>query len=240
MEHVKILFPSLHKGIKKDKNAPDESPYNYVSVLNGHAIVCTPQTVVCFNMWEYFMSYQVIPDDHKPEFSKLMAWMEGKHFTSEFWDFLTKWNHVSVVDENRLRVVNEKLDKELVYHHIAADLSSQKKLLKDNWENGKSQIANIAISNYHLKLIYDAIGTFIQKSALIFEFYTISSTVRFAVDEMNFIFGVLLSSGSVAIKPDNFKFMKEFIYPAPPPPPAVEEDYNDPDYEQEQQDDKEE
>ena len=214
MEKVLITFPSIHNGIIKSKDNPSD-PNNFVSVVNGYALVSTPYSVISVDLMDYFINYITIDEIQKPAFLKLIEWMEGKHFTSEFWGYLTSWNDVFVIDDTSICVSGDKFEKILHYtEEEEIDVKSLLNLIVLNSKSGKYQLGSIGISNVTLKIIDKTIGKLIQKNSLIFEFISLNSTIRFTVDNMPCIFGIILSSNAVTSKQFLFDGFKQFCLKA--------------------------
>jgi hypothetical protein len=211
---VRIMFPALQKGIIKSKEDTQE-PYNYVSVIKGHALVVTAYSVIFLDLQEYFINYIALEGEDKEAFLELLNWMEDKHFTSDFWTYLTHWNVVHVIDENRINISGDRFEKELVYtHDDTINLRNAMNMIVNNSKASKTQLPAIAISNDVLKIVDKTIGKLINKNALIFEFISLNSTIRFSVDSMPCVFGILLSSNSVTSKPYLFDGFKDFALKA--------------------------
>ena len=211
MEKVQLAFPNIHKGIKKSKDHPETAPYNYVTIFQQHAIIVTPYSVICLNIEDYFLNYHTIHEEQKVGFRQLMIWLEGKHFTTEFWDYLTTKNEIIVIDDNRINVSGDCFQKELVYEHKEVVFNNALQMIKQNFSDGKVQISSTAISNNILKTIDTTVGKLVGPNALIFEFNSLtSSTIRFTVQDMSFIFGIFLSSNDCLSKPFNFEHFNNF------------------------------
>ena len=211
MNKVQLVFPNIHKGVKKSKDHPETAPYNYISIVHQHAIVVTPFSVICLNLEDYFLNYHTIHEEQKVGFRQLMNWLEGKHLTTEFWEYLTSKNEVYVIDENRINVSGDSFQKELVYEHKDVVIENALQMIKQNFSDGKVQIASVAIANSILKLIDTTVGKFVGSNALIFEFNSLTaSTIRFTVQDMSFIFGIFLSSNDCLSKPYNFEHFNNF------------------------------
>lgn len=210
MAQVLIMFPALHNGIIKTKEATTE-PYNYVSVINGHAVVVTPYSNIFLDLKDYFINYITIAEEHRQGFDELLEWMEGKYFTSEFWSYLTGWNTIEVIDENSISITGDKFIKELHYsHNPEINIKNVLNMVVNNFKSGKYQLGSIGISNYTLKIIEKTIGKIIQKNPLIFEFISLNSTIRFTVDSMPCIFGIVLSNNALTTKQFIFDGFKNF------------------------------
>lgn len=210
MNKVLIMFPAIHKGITPSKENTTE-PYNYVSIVSGHAVVVTPYSVIFLDLNDYFINYIGIDEEQRVAFTELMDWMESKHFTSEFWSYLTHWNTVHVIDENRINISGDKFEKELLYtHDNNIDIKNVLNMIVNNSKSGKYQLAAIGISNMTMKIIDKTVGRLIQKNPLIFEFISMNSTIRFTVDSMPCVFGILLSSNSLTSKQFLFDGFKSF------------------------------
>lgn len=212
MNKVNIMFPSLEKGIKKMKDAPERSPYNYVSVKNGHAIVVNQQTIICLNMEDYFLNYHVIEEEEKVGFRELMNWMEGKHFTSEFWGYLTSRNAVAVIDEERISVTGQMFEKELIYHENDVNLEGVINLLKKSFADNKNQVSITAIKNSQLKIIDSCVGKLISQNSLIFELNAEpTSMIKFTIEDMSCVFGITTNPNECTKRPFNFENFKTFV-----------------------------
>lgn len=211
MKKVNLSFPALQKGIKSSKDNPENAPYNYVSIYSGHAIVVTPYVVICVNLEDYFLNYHTIHEEEREGFRELMNWMEGKFFTVEFWNYLTSKNEIYVIDDNMINVAGDNFEKQLIYSHKEISLQNVLSILKLNWDNGMNQISSIAINNNNLKTIDTTLGKLIATKALIFQFQSSgASTIRFTVEDMNCLFGIILSSNDCLSKPFNFEQLKQF------------------------------
>lgn len=210
MEKVLIMFPAIHKGIIKSKENSTE-PYNYVSVVNGHAIVCTRASIICVDLNDYFLNYITIEEGQKKAFTQLLEWMEGRHFTYEFWNYLTAWNEIWVINSDTIVISGDKFEKALHYtHEDSVEINNILSMIVANSKSGKYQLGSIGISNVTLKIIDKTIGRLIQKNSLIFEFISLNSTIRFTVDNMPCIFGIFLSSNSLTVKQMLFDGFKQF------------------------------
>jgi hypothetical protein len=208
------MFPSLHNGIIKTKDKSTE-PYNYVSIVSGHAIVITPYSTIFVDLKDYFINYITIIDEHRQGFDELMEWMEGKCFTSEFWSYLTGWNVIKVIDEFSISITGDKFVKELHYSHDDdINVKNVLNMTVNNFKSGKYQLASIGLSNFTLKIIDKTIGKIIQKNPLIFEFISLNSTIRFTVDSMPCIFGIILSNNALTTKQYIFDGFKNFALKA--------------------------
>lgn len=213
MDHVTIQFPAIHNCTDNNKDLPHESSFRYVNVYQNHAVLVTPTTAICIDLLEYFINYCGIEETERPAFDELMAWMEGKSFTKDFWQFLVAKNEINVVSETKIKIKSGTFEKVLIYEHVNVSLDQVVGMLNKNIENQKSSVAAIGISQNNFNIISKTIGKMIGKNVLIFEFITITSTIRFTVDEMTFIFGVVLSSGQPTLKPFNFEHFKKFVQP---------------------------
>jgi len=214
MKKVLIMFPAIHNGIIKSKDNTTE-PYNYVSVSSGHAIVVTPYSTIFLDLNDYFINYITIGEEQREAFAELMDWMEGKHFTSEFWAYLTHWNTIHVIDRYRINISGDRFEKELVYtHDDNIDITNLINMLINNSKSGKFQLASIGISNQTMKIIDKTVGKLIQKNPLIFEFISLNSTIRFTVDSMPCVFGIVLSSNALTTKSGLFDGFKNFALKA--------------------------
>jgi hypothetical protein len=69
-------------------------------------------------------------------------------------------------------------------------------MIVNNSKASKTQLPAIAISNDVLKIV-DKLLVSLLIRMLIFEFISLNSTIRFSVDSMPCVFGILLSSNSV-------------------------------------------
>jgi len=210
MKKVLIMFPTIHNGIIKTKD-PTTEPYNYVSVVCGHAVVVTPFSSIFIDLKDYFVNYITLAEDQREGFHELLNWMEGKHFTSEFWSYLTAWNTIEVVDDNSISISGDKFYKMLHYTHDEnISIKNILNMVLNNFKSGKYQLASIGISNYTLKIIDKTVGKIIQKNPLIFEFISLNSTIRFTVDSMPCIFGIILSNNALTTKQFIFDGFKNF------------------------------
>lgn len=214
MSKVLIMFPSLHNGIIKTKDKTSE-PYNYVSVISGHAVVITPYSNIFIDLKDYFINYITIVENEKEGFYELLEWMEGKHFTHEFWSYLTAWNQIEVIDEFSISISGDKFVKELHYTHDEdIDIKNVLNMVVNNFKAGKYQLPSIGLSNFTLKIIDKTIGKIIQKNPLILEFISLNSTIRFSVDSMPCIFGIVLSNNALTAKQFIFDGFKNFALKA--------------------------
>lgn len=214
MKTVLIMFPSLHNGIIKTKDETTE-PYNYVSIINGHAIVVTQYSFIFVDLNDYFINYVTISEEHRVGFKDLMDWMEGKFFTSEFWSYLTGWNTIEVVNENSIKISGDRFEKELHYTHDEnINIKGVLKMVITNFKTNKNQLPSIGVSNFVFKIIDKTIGKIIAKNPLIFEFISLNSTIRFTVDSMPCVFGIFLSNNSLTTKQFIFDGLKDFAIKA--------------------------
>lgn len=186
-------------------------PFNFVSIKNGHALVCTPGSVIAINLQYYFQNVLSIAEPDREEFDKLMAWMENKYFTNEFWTYLTGWNEVEVVSDDRILVKGDKFQKELIYEPVEVHLSDAFNALRICVRNQRNAIPVVGVSNLNLRLIHDTVGGIIGTNPLVFEFISNNSMMRFTADNMPFIFGVLLLSNNAAQRPYAFTQFQDFI-----------------------------
>jgi hypothetical protein len=214
MSDFKIMFPAIHNGIMKTKDETTE-PYNFVSVVCGHAIVVTPYSSIFLDLNDYFINYITLAPGHREPFDQLIKWMEGKHFTSEFWSYLTHFNTIEVIDENTISISGDKFVKELKYEHDEKiNISTVLNLLVNNSKALKYQLASIGVSNYVLKIIDKTVGKIVQRNSLIFEFISLNATIRFTVDSMPCIFGIILSNNALTTKQFIFDGFKNFALKA--------------------------
>lgn len=210
MSKVLIMFPALEKGIIKTKDETTE-PYNYVSVINGHAVVVTPYSNIFIDLEDYFINYVTILPEQREGFMELLQWMEGKFFTSEFWSYLTHWNTVEVINENVISISGDRFVKELHYNHNEdISITNVLNMFVNNFKSSKHQLPSIGVSNFVLKIIDKTIGKVIAKNPLIFEFISLHSTIRFSVDSMPCIFGIILSNNALTTKQFIFEGFKKF------------------------------
>lgn len=212
MNKVKIMFPLLHKGVKQSKDNPEGSPYNYIVVRDGHAIVTTPYVVIALNLRDYFLNYHTIDEMEREGFEELMNWMEGKAFTVEFWSYIVAKHDITVLDDDRINVTGDAFQKELIYQEQDVKVENILSLLKNNWINGKTQVSAVGMSANNLKTITDTVGKLIGPNALIFEFNAVvNSTIRFTIEDMPCVFGVMLSSNNALDRPFNFDGFRKFV-----------------------------
>ena len=214
MSKVLIMFPAMEKGIIKTKDETTE-PYNYVSVISGHAVVVTPYSSIFLDLKDYFINYITIPEDQRVGFEELMEWMEGKYFTAEFWSYLTGWNTIEVIDERSISISGDRFEKELHYEHDdKINIKNILSLVVNNFKSGKYQLASIGISNFTLKIIDKTVGKIISKNPLILEFISLNSMIRFTVDSMPCVFGMFLSNNALTTKQYIFDGFKNFALKA--------------------------
>lgn len=211
--HVTLQFPALHNCLDNSKDLPLQSMFRYVNIHRGHAVLVTSTTTICVDLRDYFIGYHTVEETERHAFEELMKWLEGKSFTDKFWKFLTQKNEISIVADNKIKIVGESLEKILVYEPVEVNIESAMSILVNNIENHKSAVPAVGISMHNFNIISKTVGKMIGKNVLVFEFLSASSTIRFTVNEMNFIFGVILSSGSPTLKPFNFEPFKKFTTP---------------------------
>lgn len=220
-EMISLTFPPIHKSVKVDKKKPDFAG-NYVNIRNGVAVIVSTQGIFCFDLKNFFIESQLVPDGMTEEFEELFDFLEGKSFNQEFWEFLTKGDALKVLDSDCIYVENDKVNKSLIYEFRNVDLSSALDLLKKNFNNfGQKGTVLSGLKTPVLKQFLDGFGKTIQTNTILLEYTTDQSLYRFTVNNIPYIFGLFSNDYAVTEKSFMFDSANDFIksldvVPAPP------------------------
>lgn len=221
MEMISIPFPPIHKSVKVDKKKPEYAG-NYVNIRNGVAVIVSTNGIFCFDLKNFFIESQLVPNDMEEQFEELFNFLEGKSFNHEFWEFLTKGDSLKVLDNDCLYIENDKINKSLIYEYRDVDLKPALDLLKKNYtNNGPKGTVLSGLKTPALKQFLDGFGKTIQSNSILIEYTTEAGLFRFTVNNIPYIFGLFSNDYSITEKQFMFDYANDFIksldvVPAPP------------------------
>lgn len=225
---ISLAFPPIHKSVKVDKKKPDFAG-NYVNIRNGVAVIVSTQGIFCFDLKNFFIESQLVPEGMTEQFEELFNFLEGKSFNQEFWEFLTKGDALKVLDVDCLYVENDKVNKSLIYEFRDIDLSPALNLLKKNFNNsGPKGTILSGLKTPVLKQFLDGFGKTIQTNTILLEYTVDQGLYRFTVNNIPYIFGLFSNDYAVTEKQFMFDaaitFIKSLdVVPAPPAPKPVDD-----------------
>lgn len=221
---ISLNFPPIHKSVVVDKKNP-QNIKNYVHVKNGVGIVIATHGVFCFDLKNFFIDSQLVQESEKLEFEELFSFLEGKSFTPEFWESLTKGDSIKVLDHDYLNIQNDKIQKNLLYEYPSTvSIQGVLDTLKKNFINhgAKGAVKN-AINTLALKQFLKGFEKIIQSNSIIFEHTVDDSVSRFTVCNLPYIFGLIQNDFASTQKQFIFDMFSDFVkecnqVPAPPIP----------------------
>lgn len=206
---LQINLPQIHKGISKDKDNP-LNPSNYVKVRDGVAVVNSGFYVFAMDLKSYFTESALISDEELKDFNELMEFMEGKSFSSEFWNEIANNLLIRVLDEETLFIENDKISKNIFYQ--GKDIMSNG-VFSTLISIGKTMplaSQSIAVDPKVLNTFLSCFGKLIQSNSVVFEITEKKDILRITVDNFKYIYGFVANNVMAAEKPFKFDSYKEF------------------------------
>lgn len=228
---MNFKLPSIHHLTNQNKKIGNDNPSKYIHVLKSHAYV-NHEIIAAVNLREYVkLECDVDDEEDIDELYRILEWLEGKSFTKEFWEQLTKEKSVTLVDDS-LMIEDSTFTSYLHYQSIELDLRLPIKSISDNIDIPDFSLFRVSFSGAHMELLQKAFKNELKKDYLNLEFSETSKPVKFSFSTRNFIFGSIKSTMNSAselmafIGNKDFKeILDEHLDSLPPlPPPAIVED----------------
>ncbi len=240
---ITIQFPALHKALTKDvKDLPENDPRRGIIILNNNAIILRNDFCLVCDLFEYFIIETGIEDDVEiKELEKILYYMDGKIFSSEFWTELIKGANMKM-NEGNLYVENPKYSKDLHHKIIPIDLLEPLKKLQKTQEQPEELLSSIGIPFGALNTIYSCLSTDFKSDIIIFEFNRQDTPVKFTFRKRKHFYGYINPHYDAVQEGFRFDILETFIksisgyievldaeakkkiVPAPPPPSNTDDD----------------
>lgn len=187
---MKIVFPNLSPLLNKDVKGSSMDFRRMVHVHNGYAIVQNQMTVIV-NLREYIKHQcKITQTEDFEELNDFMLFLEGKSFTGEFWNELTK---EKMIDFNESEIIIEELhyNKNLVYEEIP----SEKHLLFNQLFHA---IKTPAVTLDRVSIPFDSISKFtklfpkeLKNDNVLVDFVGKEKFIKISGHKADYIFGLI-------------------------------------------------
>ena len=211
---ITINFPAIQKSVVTTKDDVG-SPFNFITVKSGVAVILGVQSIFCFDIRGYFAGSQLIKEDQKEEFEKLMQFLEGKNLRVEFWEKLVGKHDITVMNDDCIKLESDKVNFDLYYEDCpdfkVNDFDSYMTMLKSTY-----RLPNVVAYAHSprpdvMKKFLDGFGSLIKKSQMVFKNKANASYHVFTVDNMPFIFGLVSSDPGIIDKSFQFDTFSNFV-----------------------------
>jgi hypothetical protein len=209
---ITVSFPALNNALTKDvKDLPENDPRRGIIVLNNNAIVLQNNFCIVCDLYEYFTIESGVEDPEElEELDKILFWMDGKIFSSEFWKEITKGANMKM-NEGNLYVENPKYSKDLHHKEIPIDLLEPLKKLQDISKQPEDLISAIAIPFGSLQKIYSCLASEFKNDIIIFEFNRQDSLVKFTFRKRKHFYGYIKPHYDSVQEGFRFESLNNFI-----------------------------
>lgn len=208
---ITIKFPSFEKAISKNlKELDDDDPRRGIIVLNNNAIVINEDFCFVINLYDYFtIECGIESEDEIDNLKKILFYMNGKIFNSEFWKELTKGSNMRITN-GLLYIENPKYAKDLHYTHADLNVLEPLEELIGAAEMKENLISAIGLPFNALKTIYDCLASDFKTDIIIFEFNAQDQPVKFTFRKRKHFFGYILPHYNSVQEGFRFESLKSF------------------------------
>lgn len=209
---ITLKFPSLEKALLKNtKHEDDLSPKRGILVLNNQAIVYQSNFCFVVNLKEYFLSEEDINDPEEiEELERILFFMNGKVFSSEYWKELTKGANMKM-NKGLLYVKNPNYAKDLHYEHIDVDYFNPLENLRIVSNRPSGMVESIALDFGILQTIYSCLSSKFKGDHIILDFTDQSSSVKFTFKNRKHFYGYIMPDYTAAQDAFKFESMTDFV-----------------------------
>ena len=239
---VTLKFPSLNKAlIKNQKELKENDPRKGIIVLENNAIVLRNDFCFVINLYDYFTLECDIQDEEEvEELNRILFYMNGKIFSDEFWNELTKGSNTKMHNGN-IYIENPKYSKDLYYKEIKADFLEPLLSLQSANEQEENLVSSIGLPFSVLKTIYDCMSSDFKTDILLLEFTSQDRAVKFTFRARKHCYGYICPNYNATQEGFRFETFNNFIQSdtilgmiedlrkniAPPPPVSESQEIAD-------------
>lgn len=208
---LSLKFPPLEKLLGKNTGELEEfDPKRGICILNRNAIVVNEQSVLFFDLEDYFVNTNNYVDNTSLENLKsILDFMEGKMFSAIFWKELTSLNIVSVSSEGLM--LNGSIEKNVYYKEQTFDETEIKLLARGLSDKEDYKKAINAIYMEPLFNILTALKPMIKTDSIILRTIGENTQVQFTFEANPWIMGFIVNDGSSSSKNFIFDSLNEYL-----------------------------
>ena len=232
---VTLKFPKINKALRKDlKDTPIYSAYRGVIILDSKAIVYRENYCLVVDLMDHFtIDCGINQEEDLKELEGIMMYMNGKVFSNEFWEELTKGAGMKMSNGN-LFIQTPKYSKDLHYTFPEVDIKIIDALRELELARFRelNVVQSISLPFVALKEIYDTYPAFFKAEYILFEFCRQDVPVKFTFKGMKHFYGYIYpdySSTQESFKFDNLdnfiddhqEYIKELELESKPPAPPI-------------------
>lgn len=235
---ISIKFPALHNALAKNlKDLEEDDPRRGIIVLNNNAIVLRDSFCLVCNLYDFFTIEGGIEDDLElQELERVLFYMDGKVFSKDFWNELTKFLDMKI-NNGSLHIENPKYSKDLHGKELQVDMIEPLSLLTNIQKQAIMELSAVAIPFSALNDIYSVLKSDFKTDIIIFEFTGQDMPVKFTFRKRKHFYGFINPHYDAA--QEGFKFedletftqsfsemlasLKEEAKSKTPPPPPIEQ-----------------
>lgn len=209
---ITLKFPKLEKALEKSvKDEPLDSPLRGIIVIDQKAIVFRHSFCLVVDLYDYFTIDCGISDDNELKVLKgILMYMNGKVFSGEFWDELTKGANMKM-NNGALFVENPRYSKDLHYKHLDINIIEPLSKLMKASELKEGLVPSIGIPFLVLKTIYDTLASDFKTDTIIMEFNSQDGYVKFTFKKRKHFFGYIYPEFNAANEAYKFDAFESFV-----------------------------
>jgi hypothetical protein len=201
---ITLKFPALQKALLKTKEMEATDPRKGIFVFNNNAMVFRDEFCFVINLYEYFtIEYDIVEEDELMDLKRILFYMNGKTFASDFWNELTKGAEMEI-KQGILSVKTPKYSKDLHYLGNGVNIYEPLANLKAVNKQEPGAVGEIAIPFASLKTIYDCMSVDFKSDAIIFQLSSQEDAVKFTFKKRKHCFGYINVDYNAA--QEGFKF----------------------------------
>lgn len=211
---IELNFPPIQKCVVLDRNNLG-SPQNFITIRHGVALIMGLNYMFCFDLRNYFLGNQLVPETDKDSFEAVMNFLEGKRLNPDFWQKFVGKNKLHVVDEETISVSNDKTSFDLHYEELVffdeSKLDAYLSILKSISTSPNQAVYSFSPRPDALNVFLKGFSTMIRSAQLVVKFKSDKNYQVFTVNNMPYIFGLLSSDSEINNRSFHFDNLNQFI-----------------------------
>jgi hypothetical protein len=190
---INLQFPKLNNALIKNQKEMDENdPRRGVIIVDNHAIVLNAKFCLVVNLYDYFsLDCGISAQEELAELKKILFYMNGKTFNSEYWNELVKGANMEI-QKNMLLIETPKYAKDLYYKDMDINLYEPLQRLIEVSEYEQNMVPAISLPFAALDLIYNTLKAEFKDDHIILEFTSTDRPVKFTFKDRKFVFGFIM------------------------------------------------
>lgn len=235
---ITLKFPKIETALRKPNSLKDEpldSPLRGIIVLNQKAMVFNSGWMIVVDLYDYFtLECGIEQDDHLDTLEGILMYMNGKVFSSDYWNELTKGANMKM-KQGSLEVENPRFSKDLHYKTLDINIIEPLSNLTTAKDLVENMVPSVAINFGIINSIYKILPADFKNDDIIFQFASQDAYVKYTFRKRKHIYGYIKPNYQSAQEVYKFENLNNFVSDfqgyleelkkdnTPPPPPKKEE-----------------